>query len=200
MEVSTLVALAMRPVLLIIQPNCSSRVHQYSNFDPTSLDQNLNEMRDPPVAKPLNFNWNVLHIWGSIVIIFSERPTLLPLYLPSESVDQGSYVQLTCIATAGDLPLDFHWAVDGRRVPESTVSRVSPQTSLLILNSVGIHQAGNYSCHVNNSAGRSNSAIQVKVNGKLSWRWCPLFNCVWFLRVGISFFFSKRLLGVESVT
>ena len=88
----------------------------------------------------------------------------MPLYLPSESVDQGSYVQLTCIATAGDLPLDFSWSVDGRRVDSAT--RVSPQTSLFILSSVGLHQAGNYSCHVNNTAGRSTSSVQVKVNGK----------------------------------
>ncbi len=111
------------------------------------------------------------------LLSFAERPTLLPLYLPSESVDQGSYVQLTCIATAGDLPLDFRWTVDGRQVSESTVSRVSPQTSLLILNSVDLHQAGTYSCHVNNSAGRSSSSTQVKVNGKSRRRLCLLSSC-----------------------
>ena len=98
----------------------------------------------------------------------AERPVLLPLYLPGESVDQGSYVQLTCIATAGDLPIDFQWSLNGRRLSESSalVTRVSPQTSLLILSAVALDQAGNYSCDVTNPAGRASSTIQVKVNGK----------------------------------
>ena len=96
---------------------------------------------------------------------------LLPLYLPNESVDQGSYVQLTCIVTAGDGPIDFVWSLDGQPMrtgadPAVAVNRVSPQTSLLILSAVGLHQAGLYSCDVTNAAGRSSSSIQVKVNGK----------------------------------
>ena len=103
-----------------------------------------------------------------LCMCIAERPVLLPLYLPGESVDQGSYVQLTCIATAGDLPIDFHWSLDGRRLSDSSalVNRVSPQTSLLILSAVALDQAGNYSCDVTNPAGRASSTIQVKVNGK----------------------------------
>lgn len=101
--------------------------------------------------------------------LIAERPTLVPLFLPSESVDEGSYVQLTCIASSGDTPFDFRWSLDGEPVvssaPGTLVSRVSPQTSLLILASVALRQAGNYSCHVTNAAGRSSSSVQVKVNG-----------------------------------
>lgn len=103
--------------------------------------------------------------------LIAEKPTVVPLFLPSESVDEGSYVQLTCIASSGDMPFDFRWTLDGvgnltGAASDTVITRVSPQTSLLILGSVALHQAGNYSCHVSNAAGRSSSFVQVKVNGK----------------------------------
>ncbi len=94
---------------------------------------------------------------------------LLPLYLPHESVDQGSYVQLTCIVTAGDGPINFIWSFNGLSVSNAQgvmITRVSPQTSLLILSAVDLNQAGQYNCDVTNTAGRSSSSIQVKVNGR----------------------------------
>lgn len=109
-----------------------------------------------------------------MVVGFTERPALLPLYLPSDSVDSNTFVQLTCIVTAGDLPINFDWLFNGNPIGNVggsvdgslSVSRVSPQTSLLILSAVSLHQAGNYTCHVTNAAGYSSSSIQVKVNGK----------------------------------
>ena len=101
-----------------------------------------------------------------------EKPTLLPLILPYETVHVHTYVQLTCVVSAGDLPIDFTWLLNGRRLKTSaqlgyTSVVVSHQTSLLIIANVGIDQAGNYTCLVNNSAGHASTSIQVKVNGNL---------------------------------
>ena len=109
---------------------------------------------------------------------FAERAVLLPLYLPSERADAGAFVQLTCIVASGDLPLNFKWSfnsstVDGDATSVS-ISRVSPQMSLLVLSAVTLDQAGNYTCHVSNQAGSASSSIHVKVNGN------PRFNSTLF--------------------
>ena len=106
---------------------------------------------------------------------FAEKPVLLPLFLPADSVDERSYVQLTCVASSGDLPMDFTWLLNGRKISVGQVAgvtsvAVSHQTSLLIIASVALDQAGNYTCRVANSAGQSSTSVQVKVNGKLNAR------------------------------
>ena len=106
---------------------------------------------------------------------FAEKPSLLPLFLPADSVDEKSYVQLTCVASSGDLPMDFTWLLNGRKISVGQLAgvtsvAVSHQTSLLIIASIALDQAGNYTCRVANSAGQSSTSVQVKVNGKLNAR------------------------------
>lgn len=99
---------------------------------------------------------------------FTEKATLLPLSFSSEYSSEGDYVQLTCVATKGDLPITFSWFLDGNAVSASlgaTTVNVGRQTSLLIIQSVSFQNAGMYTCAATNAAGTSNSSAELIVKG-----------------------------------
>ncbi|RZF38699.1 hypothetical protein LSTR_LSTR011009 [Laodelphax striatellus] len=68
----------------------------------------------------------------------AEPPSLLPLSFTSEYASQGDYVQLTCVAAKGDLPIGFSWLLDEQPLATglATTVNVGRQTSLLIVQSV----------------------------------------------------------------
>lgn len=93
-------------------------------------------------------------------------PSLLPLTLSSEYVKEGDYVQFTCVASKGDLPVSFTWLLDGEEIgTAATTVNVGRQTSLLIIQSVTFRHAGEYACIASNPAGIANETATLVVKG-----------------------------------
>ncbi|KAG5890610.1 hypothetical protein JTB14_005120 [Gonioctena quinquepunctata] len=104
-----------------------------------------------------------------IMFCFSPvAPRITPFYFEDNPLHSGEYAQVNCLVSAGDLPLYVTWKLNGERIdtfPEISISTVGKRSSILTIESVSHSNAGNYSCHVNNSAGESVFSAELLVNG-----------------------------------
>ena len=101
-------------------------------------------------------------------ILFTEKPEIIPFSFGKEIVNQGDFVQLTCVITRGDHPLSITWSLKGDIInsgPTLTTTMIGTQTSLLMISSVDYHHSGVYTCRAENPAGITTHSAELKVNG-----------------------------------
>lgn len=99
---------------------------------------------------------------------FLEPPLLVPFQFPSETVDEGSYVQIGCSVIKGDEPLQISWSLQGDVIssdPSITTTMLGTRSSILIISQVGYRHAGDYSCRATNKAGSNTHSATLRVNG-----------------------------------
>lgn len=82
----------------------------------------------------------------------------------------GETAVVNCLATKGDLPLEISWTfssetMDSSRQRGITTLPLNPRASILTINSVSANHQGNYTCIVQNAAGRAEYAATLVVNG-----------------------------------
>ncbi len=83
-------------------------------------------------------------------------------------MDEGDFAQLTCVVTSGDEPLSITWTFHGDKVGQETgitTSNIGPRMSLLMIESVGYHHRGKYTCQAKNKAGIRTHTAELKVKG-----------------------------------
>ena len=105
---------------------------------------------------------------GIKISMFSEPPTIAPFSFPWETVDEGTFAQITCSITKGDEPLEITWHLHGDVIssePSITTSMIGTRTSILIISSVGYRHSGLYTCRASNKAGSETYSAELKVNG-----------------------------------
>ena len=86
-------------------------------------------------------------------------------------MDEGSFVQLSCIAITGDEPLTISWTFHGQGISSDLGIMTTPigaRGSMLIISSVGHRHSGEYTCTAKNNAGIASETAVLKVNGKSS--------------------------------
>ena len=101
-------------------------------------------------------------------ILFTEMPVIVPFTFGRDVVNQGDFVQLTCVITRGDHPLSITWSLKGDIInsgPTLTTTMIGTQTSLLMISSVDYHHSGVYTCRAENPAGITTHSAELKVNG-----------------------------------
>lgn len=76
---------------------------------------------------------------------------------------------LYCSASIGDLPLNISWLLNDQDVEENvlgvTTMMVNKRTSVLTIDSVDDHHAGNYTCLARNRAGLQTYTTELNVYG-----------------------------------
>ena len=100
----------------------------------------------------------------------SESPKIAPFTFPSEIVDEGSYVQVSCSVIKGDEPLRITWHLQGAEVssePSLSTTMIGTRSSILIITNVGYRHAGVYTCRAQNLAGVATYSDELRVNGKI---------------------------------
>jgi hypothetical protein len=101
-------------------------------------------------------------------ILFTEPPVIGPFSFPSDIVDEGSFVQVTCSVVKGDEPLKITWHLQGAVVssePSLSTTMIGTRTSILIISQVGYRHAGLYACRAENPSGVSTYTAELRVNG-----------------------------------
>lgn len=93
-----------------------------------------------------------------------------PVSLGDEPVNWGEQVSATCNVLKGDNPIDIHWTLNGQLIdqknqPDIHVSMSGKKLSLLVIDSVAAHHAGEYTCIAKNLAGTSSRSTVLAVNG-----------------------------------
>lgn len=75
---------------------------------------------------------------------------------------------VTCAISQGDVPLSFKWLKDGLTIPSDlgvSTRNYDKQTSSLSIENVSSRHSGNYTCIVQNMAGKAVYTAQLLVRG-----------------------------------
>lgn len=95
-------------------------------------------------------------------------PHVIPFTFEDEA-NSGDMAQVSCYATKGDTPLSFSWLRNGlpisQQVKGVNIMMLGTKTSVLSIDSVDWHHAGNYTCVVSNRAGISTHTSELFVKG-----------------------------------
>lgn len=103
---------------------------------------------------------------------FSKTPKVPPKISPFDFGDEPANfeetVSVTCIISLGDQPIDIEWLFNDYGISSYsgiTVIKGGKRTSLLTIDNVKAHHAGNYTCKARNHAAAVNYTAQLVVNG-----------------------------------
>ena len=93
-------------------------------------------------------------------------PQIRPFHFPTDLL-VGSRTRLTCEAREGDIPLTFHWQLEGKELlPDIMVTSMDSFSSTLSISMVREEHGGNYICTVQNTGGSDHHSAVLIVNGK----------------------------------
>ena len=114
-------------------------------------------------------HWNI-PLCGISNRFVLEPPRIIPFSFGSDVVDSGSFAQLTCVVSHGDMPITITWSLKGQELnsgPSITTTMVGTRTSMLIISDVDYTHIGEYTCRATNPAGSVTHAAKLNVNGTL---------------------------------
>lgn len=94
----------------------------------------------------------------------------MPFNFGEVPINAGDAVLVHCLATKGDLPLEISWTFSSETIDSSlhrdiTTTQLSQRVSVLSITSVSANHQGNYTCIVQNAAGRAEHAATLIVHG-----------------------------------
>lgn len=97
-------------------------------------------------------------------------PELLPFTFGDKALNPGQTYTVTCTAIAGDKPLTTKWYFNGLELSSSaglTIVPLGDAGALLAITSIRADHAGNYSCIVENVAGKVSHTAELNVAGTI---------------------------------
>lgn len=102
--------------------------------------------------------------------IITVPPQIGTVTLGDEPANWGDQVSATCNIVKGDNPIKLQWTLNNEPItakthPDITLSKNGKRVSLLVIDSVSAHHAGEYACIAKNEAGVANRTAVLKVNG-----------------------------------
>lgn len=100
----------------------------------------------------------------------SVLPRIRPFTFEEGPAQTGQYLTLYCSVSFGDLPLNITWLLNNEIAEDENISGVSTmmvnkRTSVLTIDSVDDHHAGNYTCLARNRAGLQTFTTELNVYG-----------------------------------
>lgn len=118
------------------------------------------------------------------IIFCLVPPRVTPFFFEDNPVHEGQYIQVNCLVSEGDLPLEINWdlnGVDVESINEISSSKIGKRSSILTIESVTYTNAGNYTCTARNQAGASNHVALLLVNGYQLFQFFSLFLSKFYL-------------------
>lgn len=113
-------------------------------------------------------------------MVLSVSPTIVPFSFGDVASNPGDTVQLTCLVTKGDSPLEINWYFQGSHSNQIerdvTITKLSDRGSILMVSSLRPEHRGNYTCHVQNAAGEASFSTTLVVNGRCFSNRMSFFN------------------------
>jgi len=90
-----------------------------------------------------------------------------------EGLSEGIMTRLVCGVSQGDLPIEFTWSKDGKRISKDDpwtdnieISTLDPFSTLLRFSSLSASHAGIYTCLATNPASQTQFSARLVVQGK----------------------------------
>lgn len=107
-------------------------------------------------------------------------PKITPFSPGSDAFYPGDYFSLQCSIIHGDLPISIFWKFNNQLLDsndEIAIAKMGSRSSVLTIETIRDHHAGNYSCFGRNAAGTADHSVSLVVNGSLT----LLVKCVTFV-------------------
>lgn len=101
---------------------------------------------------------------------FLVPPLIAPFIIGEDPANWGEQVSATCTVLKGDQPVKLSWMLNDKPLtsdthPDISITRSGKMISLLSIDSVDAHHAGQYTCIATNNAGFSKRSAILTVNG-----------------------------------
>ena len=97
------------------------------------------------------------------------RPKIAPFSFGDDEFASGEHVQVSCIVSEGDLPVDISWTFHGLKETSMmgiSTTKLGPRSSILQIEAVAAGHSGDYTCIAKNAAGSQNFTANLRVSGK----------------------------------
>ncbi|XP_047019447.1 Down syndrome cell adhesion molecule-like protein Dscam2 isoform X33 [Helicoverpa zea] len=140
----------------------------------TLVIENVERMSDEATYTCVAKNSQGYTAKGTLEVQVMVPPLIMPFNFGEVPFNPGDTALVNCVATKGDLPLDISWTFSSETI-DSTLQRdittmsLNPRASVLTINSVSANHQGNYTCIVQNAAGRAEYAATLVVNVPPRW-------------------------------
>lgn len=96
----------------------------------------------------------------------------MPFTFGDDPSFMGDSVSVQCTISSGDMPIKFVWFYNGNPLTDKdgiNVGLFGKKTSVLGIDNIAEHHAGNYTCLAQNLAGMSAYSSELIVRGKENW-------------------------------
>lgn len=106
----------------------------------------------------------------------------MPFTFGEEPSNFGESASIQCSVIVGDFPIDIVWLLNGITVDDTSVStsKLGKRLSVLNIDSVNGHHAGNYTCVASNLASAVNHTALLIVNGILFFSSCLVIDNLFY--------------------
>ncbi|XP_050561776.1 cell adhesion molecule Dscam2 isoform X3 [Spodoptera frugiperda] len=140
----------------------------------TLVIENVERMSDEATYTCVAKNSQGYTAKGTLEVQVMVPPLIMPFNFGEVPFNPGDTALVNCVATKGDLPLDISWTFSSETIDSSlqrdiTTMPLNPRASILTINSVSANHQGNYTCIVQNAAGRAEYAATLVVNVPPRW-------------------------------
>lgn len=117
-------------------------------------------------------NFQIASIENSFKFILkcTAPPQIAPFTMGQEPANWGEQISATCNVLKGDNPIEIQWTLNSEIInsenhPDVIITKSGKKVSLLVIDSVSAHHAGEYTCVASNMAGSSTHSAVLSVNG-----------------------------------
>ncbi|XP_050665035.1 cell adhesion molecule Dscam2 isoform X2 [Leptidea sinapis] len=140
----------------------------------TLVIENVERMSDQATYTCVAKNSQGYSARGQLELQVMVPPLIVPFNFGEIPSNPGDAVVVNCVATKGDLPLEISWTfssetVDSNMHRDIITTPLGPRASVLTINSVSANHQGNYTCIVQNAAGRAEHVANLVVNVPPRW-------------------------------
>ena len=107
-----------------------------------------------------------------LYFVITVPPQVAPFAIGEEAANWGEQVSATCNILKGDKPVEIEWFLNNELIttethPDILITKNGQKMSILMIESVAAHHAGEYSCVASNLVGSSSRSAVLSVNGNL---------------------------------
>ncbi|XP_043801760.1 Down syndrome cell adhesion molecule-like protein Dscam2 isoform X11 [Apis laboriosa] len=140
----------------------------------TLIIENVERMSDQATYTCVARNAQGYSARGTLEVQVMVAPQIAPFSIGEEPANWGEQVSAMCSILKGDSPIEIRWSLNGEPItrtnhPDITITKTGKKNSVLIIDSVTAHHAGEYTCVASNLVGSVSRSAELSVNVPPRW-------------------------------
>ncbi|XP_076390041.1 Down syndrome cell adhesion molecule 1 isoform X18 [Megachile rotundata] len=140
----------------------------------TLIIENVERMSDQATYTCVARNAQGYSARGTLEVQVMVAPQIAPFSIGEEPANWGEQVSAMCSILKGDSPIETQWSLNGEPItrathPDINIMKTGKKNSVLIIDSVTAHHAGEYTCVASNLVGSVSRSAVLSVNVPPRW-------------------------------